>query len=430
MQLNATVSAAAPTTPPRLAAAELARCGDAASLAAALAETRQRTLAMLAAWRAQLGDALHIGYGETFNPLRWELGHIGWFEEWWLVRHRERQAGPRADPAATRAASIQPHADRWYNSSTVAHPTRWTLDLPDIDCIVDDVARQREATVTLLDGLPPGSHDADALYFFRLALMHEDMHGEAWSMMAQQLGLAPGDPLAHDEGPGVAPWAGDHASQRTVEGGDVELGAGPTPGFAFDNELGSSRVTLEPFTIDTAVVTWARFLPFVETGGYDDARWWTPEGRAWRHAHRSPHPRYLRRSRDGRWEQRHFDRWREVDASQPASHLSGHEARAWCRWAGRALPTEAQWCAAQRQLGSSFRWGRVWEWTASPFVPFEGFAPHPYRDYSLPWFDGRPVLKGASAWTHPHLRHPSYRNFFPSHRNDVLSGFRSVATAC
>ncbi len=69
----------------------------------------------------------------------------------------------------------------------------------------------------------------------------------------------------------------------------------------------------------------------------------------------------------------------------------------------------------------------MWEWTASAFEPFDGFQAHPYRDYSQPWFDGRPVLKGASAWTHPHVRHPAYRNYFLPHRNDVMAGFRSVA---
>ena len=80
--------------------------------------------------------------------------------------------------------------------------------------------------------------------------------------------------------------------------------------------------------------------------------------------------------------------------------------------------------AALRAPG--FAWGAVWEWTASAFAPFPGFAPHPYRDYSQPWFDGRPVLKGSSSATHPRMRHPTYRNYFPAGRTDILAGFRSV----
>jgi EgtB-related family protein len=108
-----------------------------------------------------------------------------------------------------------------------------------------------------------------------------------------------------------------------------------------------------------------------------------------------------------------------------ACHLTAFEAEAWCRWAGRRLPTEAEWeLAAQRAKG--FAWGEVWEWTSSPFAPYPGFVAHPYVDYSRPWFDGRPVLKGACPATVPRMRHPKYRNYFTHERNDIMSGFRSV----
>ncbi|HRD85848.1 MAG TPA: SUMF1/EgtB/PvdO family nonheme iron enzyme, partial [Rubrivivax sp.] len=75
----------------------------------------------------------------------------------------------------------------------------------------------------------------------------------------------------------------------------------------------------------------------------------------------------------------------------------------------------------------AFRWGDVWEWTASAFAPYPGFRAHPYRDYSAPWFDGRPVLRGASFMTQQRMHHARYRNYFPAHRNDVPAGFRSCA---
>ena len=115
----------------------------------------------------------------------------------------------------------------------------------------------------------------------------------------------------------------------------------------------------------------------------------------------------------------------DLDPALPACHLTQHEALAWCAWAGRRLPTEAEWEAAALQRPEAFRWGDVWEWTASAFAPYPGFTPHPYRDYSAPWFDGRPVLRGASFMTQPRLKHPRYRNYFPAHRNDVPAGFRS-----
>ena len=119
-----------------------------------------------------------------------------------------------------------------------------------------------------------------------------------------------------------------------------------------------------------------------------------------------------------------------LDPAQPATNLSAHEARAWCQWAGRRLPSEGEWESAATQAaktGEAFEWGQVWEWTSSAFARYPGFVPHPYRDYSLPWFDGRPVLRGASFATAPRMKHPRYRNFFGAERNDIFAGFRSCA---
>ncbi len=192
------------------------------------------------------------------------------------------------------------------------------------------------------------------------------------------------------------------------------------------NELPGGTVALRPFEIDRQAVRWEEYLPFLHAGGYDDPRWWTEAGARWRAAQTSGAPRYLRRAASG-WEQWREGRWMRLDPYEAASHLTLYEAEAWCRWAGRRLPTEAEWECAACSAPESFRWGDVWEWTASPFQPFPGFESHPYRDYSAPWFDGRPVLRGASHCTQPRMRHPRYRNFFPAVRNDVPAGFRSCA---
>ncbi len=395
-----------------------ARHGSAAWLGEALAATRGRTLGMVDAWRRQLGDALAVPYGPTLNPPRWELGHIGWFEAWWVARNSQRELGCEANPHVARRPSAQAHGDHWYNSSLVEHTSRWKLDLPPIEGILDEVAQQREKTLALLQAV---DQDSDAaLYFFRLSLLHEDMHGEAWAMMAQQLGIAPGDELSlRDPAPVKASTA------LHVPAMSIDLASEPQ-GFIFDNEGGSSPQRLEAFSLDAAPVTWGQYLPFVERGGYSDRGFWSDAGWAWLESLPQRQPRYLRQSKDGAWQRQRFDAWLEVDASHPASHLTQHEAQAWCRWAQRRLPTEAQWCAAQRH-DSSFAWGDVWEWTSSTFMPFKGFKAHPYRDYSQPWFGERAVLKGASLLTHPHIKHHAYRNFFTPDRNDVMAGFRSCA---
>ena len=139
-----------------------------------------------------------------------------------------------------------------------------------------------------------------------------------------------------------------------------------------------------------------------------------------------PVPRYLRR-RGRHWERWRDGRWQRLDLREAACHLSHHEALAWCAWAGRRLPTEHEWERAACTQPEAFAWGEVWEWTASPFRPYPGFAPHPYREYSAPWFDGRPVLRGASCLTQPRLRDARYRNYFTAGRHDVPAGFRTCA---
>jgi EgtB-related family protein len=125
---------------------------------------------------------------------------------------------------------------------------------------------------------------------------------------------------------------------------------------------------------------------------------------------------------------RRFESWRALDLDSPASFIGAKDAQAWCDWAGRALPTEAQWeCAARTHEG--FQWGSVWEWTASTFEPYPGFVPHPYSDYSAPWFGTHRVLRGASEFTSARLLSRSYRNFFLPERTDVPAGFRTVARA-
>lgn len=402
--------------------AQDARTADAVALAQALRQSRHDTLDIFARIKATLPDLL-VPQRPELNPPLWELGHIGWFQEYWIARNPERHLGPRANPDAARPAPPRANADALYHSSHVPHDSRWSLALPDPQATRADLAAQLERTLQMLAELKTA--DDDALYFYRLALLHEDMHHEAALYMAQSVGLplddprwrartlpSPGQPLHLP----AQPW---------------RLGADATqPGFAFDNEYGEQWVALEGCAIDAQVLRWADYLPFVDASGYSDARLWTDAGWHWRLQDGPDHvpttPRYLRQQ-NGVWQQWRHGQWHALDLNEPACHLTYHEAQAWCRWAGRRLPTEAEWACAVHTLGPAFAWGDVWEWTASAFAPYPGFTPHPYRDYSAPWFDGRPVLRGASFMTQPRMRHPDYRNFFQAHRSDVPAGFRTCA---
>ena len=376
----------------------MARRAGRETLAAALVDARTRTLCQFAAFEAALGPSLRVPCTPELNPLLWELGHIGWFADWWIARNPERAHGLQANPLVARSAARQAqrriNADALYDSSMVEHAQRWQLPLPDADATRSDLQASLADTLALLQ---EATEDDGGLYFFRLALFHEDMHAEASVSMAQALGIDVG----HRPATVCTVDAQAHVpATRWTLGWTGQ-------GFAFDNELGSHTVAVDAFEIDTSAVTWARYLPLVDAG-------------------LAAVPRYLRRAAGG-WEVQRFGRWHALDLQTAACHLSANEAQAWCAWAGRRLPTEAEWEVAAHSA-AGFAWGQVWEWTASAFAPFPGFTPHPYLDYSNPWFDGRPVLKGASNATHPRMRHARYRNYFPAQRNDIFAGFRSVRT--
>ena len=352
---------------------------------------------------------------------------MGWFQAWWLQRFSARSQGWRADPELPRGPALHGDADALYNSSKVPHDSRWSLHLPDAAQTRVNLARQLRATLALLSEYRgDAAASDDALYFFRLVLLHEDMHHEASLYMAQSLGV-PTDPVRWQPPSMPAPPA-----PLDFAAAPWRLGSEADAGFAFDNERGAHEVQLEGVQIDAQVLRWADYLPFVEAGAYrqdsqdSQARWWSEAGNQWRLAQRLQAPRYLRADAGG-WLQWRSGQWRPLDLRQPACHLSQHEAQAWCVWAGRRLPTEAEWERAAISQPDTFRWGDVWEWTASAFAPYPGFQPHPYRDYSAPWFDGRPVLRGGSFMTQPRIKHPRYRNFFAAQRNDIAAGFRSCA---
>jgi EgtB-related family protein len=297
------------------------------------------------------------------------------------------------------------HGDDWYNSSTVAHATRWALPLPSVQETKDYLCATLAQTLRCLKAAGSGDND---LYFYRLVLLHEAMHLEAAVYMAQALAKPirmPDQIVATMNSIALRADSMRDRGQFSFQAQVHRAGVGHV-GFAFDNELVAHEVALKAFEIDAVPVSWGQYLAFVEDAGY-------------------ALPRYVRKGALG-YENLSFGFWQPLDLSASAVHLSWHDAQAYCHWAGRRLPTEFEWeHAANAQEG--FAWGDVWEWTASDFLPYAGFQAHPYRDYSEPWFGSRKVLKGACAATLPIMVHPKYRNYFTPDRSDIYAGFRTCA---
>jgi iron(II)-dependent oxidoreductase len=341
-------------------------------------------------------------------------------------------------------------------------------------------------------------------YFHLLAIFHEGMHAEALAYTRQTLGypaprfeslpsLSAQEKVEFSGGP----CTGD----VEIPGGIFTIGAGSDFPFVFDNEKWAHPVKLEAFRIARAPVTTAEFCAFVEDGGYGKTQCWSEEGRRWLDSRGNPqleksfakffnknssaqpqateltprrHPVYWQRAANGRWQQRIFDRYVDLNDHQPVMHVSWYEAEAYCNWAGRRLPTEAEWEAAasaepDRKGGEyaprHFPWGddppaaaranldwqlpglaevgafafgdsafgcrqmlgNVWEWTADAFAPYAGFVVDPYKEYSQPWFGTHKVLRGGCWATRSLLIRNTWRNFYTPDRNDVWAGFRTCA---
>ena len=382
------------------------------ALADALRDSRATALARVldqddAAWQ--------VPHRSGLNPVAWELGHLAWFAEFWILRRPHSLRGDGKIDAARPARLAGP--DSVFDSARLAHADRWRIALPSREALVDRLAAQLDVCIECIAG---DEADDAANELHRLTLFHEDMHGEAFAWLRAALGW-PAPP-----GLESMPVLG-RATPLFVEGGNVSIGrARGAAGFSFDNEMPARVVALAPFEIDSAPVTAGEFLRFVEAGGYARGDGWPGEAGAWLATHPRGHPQRWRRTSKGGWESHWFDRWQPLDLAAPAVHLSAWEAEAYARWAARRLPSAAEWERATQD--PRFAWGgSVWEWTADAFAPYPGFEPGPYRDYSLPWFGDHRELRGGSVATHPRLHHPSYRNFFTPDRSDVFAGFRTVA---
>ncbi len=382
------------------------------------------------------------------NPVLWELGHVAWFQERWCLRLR-------ADESLSE--SLLDGADVLYDSATVEHDTRWDLPLPSRSATLDYQDLVLERVLARLEREPDNEW---FLYFAQLASFHEDMHAEAFHYTRQTLGYP--DPLNGAPAAKAKKLEGD----AEIPGGTYPVGASRNSGFHFDNEKWAHPVQLRPFRIARAAVTNRQFLEFVREGGYRRREWWSDEGWRWKEEARAAAPRYWA-EKDGVRLERRFDKWVKLEDELPVMHVNWHEANAYCRYARRRLPSEAEWEVAASFSGDGARrrypWGEragdgtpanlggsgrapvgafaegdsfggcrqmlgnVWEWTSSVFGPYPGFVCDPYREYSEPWFGTHKVLRGGSFTTPARLVSNTWRNFYTPDRGDVFAGFRTCA---
>ncbi|TFW35700.1 ergothioneine biosynthesis protein EgtB [Massilia horti] len=359
---------------------------------------------------AGFDDAQQVPRLAIVNPPLWELGHIAWFAEWFILRE-----AASSHPADAQQPSLLARGDDWFDSNTVPHRSRWALDLPLTGAIKTYC---REVLHRVEGRLAHAAPDDESLYPYRLALAHEDMHGEAFLYTMQTLGVEP----AADRRSALAEVTGEVA----YPGGTIVLGGAQQGGFVFDNEKQAHACRVAPFCMDAGLVTNAQYLEFVEDGGYQYPQFWSAAGRAWLMGQERLAPRYWR-CETGQWCTRRFAHLSMLASSEAVRHVSWYEAQAYCAWAGRRLPAEAEWEFAAMSRQPGFHWGRLWEWTASAFEPYPGFAADRYREYSAPWFGTHRVLRGASFATPGRLRSPHFRNFYRPERDDIFAGFRTCA---
>jgi iron(II)-dependent oxidoreductase len=383
------------------------------ALAEALQRARRYTLALFDCFAATGYDSLaRVPHIATINPPLWELGHTAWFAEWFILRE-----AASSHPADARRHALLTRGDDWFDANTVPHRSRWTLDLPGAGALKTYCHEVLDRT---LDKLSREAGVDAALYPYRLALAHEDMHGEALLVAMQTLGVPVPPQLLH------APLLCGHASEIAYPGGTLVLGGAQEGGFVFDNERQAHPVYVAPFRIDAGLVTNAQFADFVADGGYQNRQYWSAAGSAWLMRQERSSPRYWERDGD-QWRTVRFGRLSTLAPSEAVRHVCLFEAQAYCAWAGRRLPAEAEWEYAALSGQAGFGWGQLWEWTSSAFEPYPGFVADRYREYSAPWFMSHQVLRGASFATPSRFASARFRNFYLPGRDDIFCGFRTCA---
>ncbi len=416
-------------------------------------DVRQRTLQLIQGLSAEqlMGKQL-----ATVNPLRWEVGHAAYFYEFWILRHHLKLNAIRDD------------SDSLFDSIHIAHDDRWDLPLPSMQDTLQYMNTVLQNVVSALKN----ADDEQLKYLAQYAVFHEDMHTEAYTYTRQTHNY-PAPDFEHEITRILS--APSLTGDAKILGGRFMLGATKQDGFVFDNEKWAHEVFLKPFNISKTAVSNEEYLKFVTANGYANKQFWSDDGWQWLQKVQLQHPVYWRQNKQ-QWQHKEFDQWRELPLSAAVIHVCWHEAQAYCQWAGRRLPTEAEWeaaAAAQPNKDGTalsdkkryFPWGddeptmqhanldgfalgtndvsahavgdsafgcrqmigNVWEWTQDTFAPFPNFTADMYEDYSQPLFNITKVLRGGAWTTRGRMIRNTWRTYYGADRNDVFAGFRTCA---
>lgn len=352
------------------------------------------------------------------SPGKWHLAHTSWFFEAMIL---SREPGYRP---------VDPRWQVLFNSyyealgERVDRPERGLMTRPSLDEVL---AYRREIDRRMIAWLGQGNVDARARYLFTLGLNHDQQHQELFLMdLLNLMSRSPLDPAAYDAEPRSGRVESAQGGSAHIEGGLVSVGHGEA-GFAFDNEGPEHRRWLEPFALDRDLVTNGDWMRFIEDGGYARHELWLSDGWATVKAEGWMAPLYWSRKNEG-WTMMTLAGRRPVDPAQPVRHVSFYEADAYARWAGRRLPTEAEWEHAVRSSPDAISnaFGEVWQWTASSYAPYPGFRPTEgtASEYNGKFMANQMVLRGSSFATPEGHARITYRNFFYPHQRWAFAGVR------
>jgi len=331
---------------------------------------------------------------EILNPPSWELGHLTWFHEFWV--HRLGQ---------TSNSSYFQHSDELFNSSLITHSDRWKVKIPSKDNLRTYF---NSVTQNSLDLLENNKISEEQKYFLELSIYHQDMHNEAFAYMCQTL------KYQCPQNSSVVRYAAKGLLRsdkylsfpsQTIQAGSKRDGF-----FIFDNEKWQFPLQIEAFSISKLPVSNQEYLEcLLANPALEKPKHW--------------------RCENDRWYLLEFQEWIDLPLDQPVIHISFDEAQKYCEWRNERLPTEFEMLALLQSDPAHWQESHLWEWTSSLFLPFKGFEPDPYVDYSKPWFGGGyRVLKGFSPFTPKRLRRPQFRNFYLPNRSDPFCGFRTCLT--